>query len=128
MSSANGKAPPDALEELDEVIRELEGSAWDEISEVTENHIHIHPPKGSVVETDATGRMRAISVPDGDDSTPTKPDHPAPKSGWPERVSRALVPLLGGLPPWGRVVVLLALIAVLALSVWRGGAGAGLWG
>lgn len=118
--ASNGRPPPPT-----DRVRELAAYIADEPDEITETHIHVHPPRGSVVEADATGRLRAVSAPDDE---PTAPDHSAPRSGWPERVSRALVPLLGGLPPWGRVVVLLALIAVLALSVWRGGAGVGLWG
>jgi hypothetical protein len=64
MTRANGKTPPDALDELDEVIAELEGSEWDEVSEVTENHIHIHQPAAE------TGRFAALE---------TRPDHPRPK-------------------------------------------------
>jgi hypothetical protein len=105
MGSANGKAPPDALEELDEVIRELEGSAWDEISEVTENHIHIHPP----LAADASGRHAAMEV--------TRPDHPRPKQdslaekaldAVPELVERVKTPAQA----WVAVAIVVVLGAV----------------
>jgi hypothetical protein len=62
VSRLNGAAPPDPLDDLDEVIAELEGNEWEVISEVTENHWHL--PKGTVVDADASGKMRAVSAPD----------------------------------------------------------------
>lgn len=74
MARGNGKAPPDPLDELDEVIAELEGNDW---QEVTENHIHVELPKGTTLEADRTGRLKAISMPD---TEITKPDIPRPSS------------------------------------------------
>jgi len=82
--------------------------------EVTETQIIVQP--GATVHVDQTGRHRAMS----DEITKTDHGSPPRKSGWPERVSGALQPLLGGLTPWGRALILLALIAVLGLAVWRG--------
>lgn len=89
--------------------------------EVTETQIIV---QGGTVHVGETGRHRALK---STSEPPTAPSNPRPSHGYPERVSRALAPLLGGLPPWGRVIVLLALIGVLALVVWRGGAGLKLW-
>ena len=51
--------------------------------EITENHIHVHGP--AKLEADATGRLKAISMPDSDRETPTDPPRtdPPPKSGLP---------------------------------------------
>lgn len=94
MPKLNGKAPPDALEELDEVIRELEGSAWDEISEVTENHIHIHAPIANME---------------------TKPDHPRPKQeSLPEKVIDAVPEVLDRTKTWPQALVASVIVVSLA--------------
>jgi hypothetical protein len=104
MSSANGKAPPDALEELDEVIRELEGSAWDEISEVTENHIHIHAP----LAADASGRHAAMEV--------TRPDHARPRQDSLAEKALDVVPgVLDRVEPRQRGWVAVAIVVTLGL-------------
>lgn len=125
--AANNGRPPSHTDRVRELAAELYTLEDDDI---TETELHIHPPRGAKleVETDATGKHRAIMTSDPDD-VPTKTDHAVPvhRSGWPERISGALAPLLGGLTPTGRLFVLLALIAVLGLAVWRGGAGVGLW-
>lgn len=131
-SSGNGK--PGTLRERfahnqaerERAIAALEGSEWDD--EITENHIEVLP--GATLIVDQSGKHAAVraSQPDPDDVV-TKTDHAVPVRGssWPERFSGALQPLLHGLTPLQRAAILLALIGVLALAVWRGGAGFKLW-
>jgi hypothetical protein len=93
VSRLNGTKPPDPLDDLDEVIAELEGNEWEVISEVTENHWHL--PKGTTVDTDATGKMRAISLADAEvtrvDNARAKQDSLAEKvlDTAPELIERA---------------------------------------
>jgi len=115
MTAANGK-PPGHTDRVRQLAAELDGQD----DEITETQIIVQP--GAIVNVDQTGRHRAMS----DEITKTDHGSPPKRSGWPERVSGALQPLLGGLTPWGKALVLLALIGVLALAVWRGAVGAGL--
>lgn len=87
--------------------------------EVTEQHIHFEDlPPGTKIDTDATGRLKAISVPDDDRETPTDPPRkvesdPAP----PSKVSPLGIAwlLVRKFPPWGAVLVALAGIAAYVL-------------
>lgn len=68
-------------------LRRLAAELRDADDEITENHIHFDLPPGAKVEADATGRLRAISVPDDERVTPTdppraKPDSTPPRSGF----------------------------------------------
>jgi hypothetical protein len=118
-SSGNGKA--DTLRErlarneaeMDRAIRELEGADWEEI---TENHIHIELPKGSELEADRTGRLRAVSYPDHE---ATKPDNPKPETV-PPRGKFVLAVLNTIQPPWLRVPVVLALIGAVVVLILKG--------
>jgi hypothetical protein len=103
---------------LDEAIAELEGEDWEEVTGRTDIHV---APGGQVV-VDQTGRFQAVEP-------RTRPDAaPAPVSTGPtDPRLRGLRALLAPLPPWGQVIVLVALISVLGLAVWRGGGLAGLW-
>jgi hypothetical protein len=114
VSRLNGAKPPDPLDDLDEVIAELEGNEWEVISEVTENHWHL--PKGVQLEADATGRMKAISIPDHE---ATKPDNPRPETV-PPRGKFILAVLNTIQPPWLRFPIVLALIGAVVLLILKG--------
>ena len=110
MSSGNGKAGTRreafahneaerkrALAKQERALAELEGSEW--ADEVAENHFHL--PKGTTLEADRTGRLRAVSNPD-DEITLT--ENPAPKQ--PDRlrlISPFVRPSPGGTPEVGMV-------------------------
>lgn len=87
-------------------LRALAAELRDADDEITENHIHLHPPPGTTIEADATGRLKAISVPDTERETPTVP--PAP-----EKVSVLIIgwTAVRKMPPWGVVLVALACLA-----------------
>lgn len=94
-----------------------------EDEEVT-GQVHIHV-NGSGGATHETGRFDAVEP-------KTRPDHPAPPSSEtlgppPNERLRPLAWLLSGVPKEHRVWVILALIALLGVSVWKGGGLAGLW-
>lgn len=68
-------------------VRRLAQRIRDEDDEITEQHLHLdNLPPGTKIDTDATGRLKAISIPDDDRVTPTdpgrKPISVAPKSGF----------------------------------------------
>jgi hypothetical protein len=111
--TSNGSKPDDPLDQVDEAIGKLEGTQWDEDSQVT----HVHAAPGSVVNVDNTGKFAAVEP-------PTNPINPRPASDPPSGKAGVAISILKLLPPWGRVVVLLA---VLALVAWRGGVGLGWW-
>lgn len=115
MSSLNGKAPPDPLDEVRASIETLEGRTWHEESPAV--HVHVGD----------TGRFQAVEA-------DTVPMHPmpsrsaqAPASDPPGRrgLFGFLLAVLNTIqPPWLRGVVV---IVALGLLAWRGGALAGLW-
>jgi len=79
----------------------------DEISEVTEQHFHL--PKGTTLETDQTGRLRAISHDEitlTDHGSPPKPESEPP----PSKLSPLVVVWVVArkFPPWGAVAVAIA--------------------
>jgi hypothetical protein len=66
---------------LSKLADELEG-----LDDEPTGEVHVHMPKGTTLEADATGKLRAISIHD-DDITPHDPPRkqsdPPPKSGIP---------------------------------------------
>jgi hypothetical protein len=117
-SSGNGKAGSlrerfaHNQAERERAIARLEGSDWEE---VTENHIHIELPKGSELEADRTGRLRAVSYPDHE---ATKPDHPKPESRWPERAGGVATRLIAAVDRPERLMALALLVALAAFAAW----------
>ena len=119
MSSGNGKAGTRreafahneaarerALSKQEQALAELEGSEWTD--EPTENHYHL--PKGTTLEADRTGRLRAVSNPD-DEITLTDNGQPRKaESEPPPKLSLFTLAWLAlrKMPPWGVVVVVLA--------------------
>jgi hypothetical protein len=118
VSKLNGHAPPDPLDELDDVIAELEGSEWDD-EEITAEH-YIHVEKGGTVIVDQTGKNRAMSKQEADEITLT--DHGAlPKQQSdppPSKVSPLSIAWLMAkkFPPWGAVLVAIACIIAFVLT------------
>jgi hypothetical protein len=93
---------------------ELEGLE-DEISEVTEQHIHLPAGFKGEIDADATGRLRAVSHPDVET---TKPDNARPESEAPPSKQNLLALAWLGIrrmPPWGITLVFLAAIAAYAV-------------
>ena len=134
MSSGNGKAGTRreafahneaarerALTQQERALAALEGSEWDD--EVTENHFHL--PKGTTLEADRTGRLRAVSNPD-DEITLT--ENPAPKQpdSTPAKAKFALA-VLDRLPAGWRGPVVIVALGLVGVALWRGGSLAGLW-
>ena len=75
---------------------------------------HFHLPKGTTLEADATGKLKAISIPD-DEPTPTDAGVKRARvesSGPPSKVGPFVLGWLAvkRMPPWGVVVVVLAAI------------------
>lgn len=97
MSRLNGKAPPDALEELDDVIAELEGQEWDEVSG---SHITVNV-------VDQTGKFKAMD---------TVPDNPRPKQeSLPEKVIDAVAELPDKAKTWSQASVAIAIVVCVTL-------------
>lgn len=108
--SSNGKLPThtDRVRELADYIGEQDD---DEPAEVTENHFHL--PKGTTLEADATGKLRAISH---DEITLT--DHAVPGSDPPpSKLSTLAIAwvMAKKFPPWGAVAVAIAAIVAYVL-------------
>ena len=129
MSSGNGKAGTRreafahneaarerALTQQERALAALEGSEWED--EATENPYHL--PKGTTLEADRTGRLRAVSNPDDeitltDNGQPRKAEsEPAPK------LAKGVVAVLRELPPGQRWFGLLVLAVFVGALLWRG--------
>jgi hypothetical protein len=100
--------------EMERAIRELEGAEWEEI---TENHWHLPERARLSVDTDATGRVKVVSIPDAEEIT--KADHPRPETV-PPRGKFVLAVLNTIQPPWLRVPVVLALIGAVVVLILKG--------
>lgn len=116
MSRGNGAAPPDPLEELDDVIAELEGSEWADEEITAEHYIHAEP--GSTVIVDQTGKHRAVKG--NEDITQT--DHGVParaqQDSLPEKAAEAVGDVIGRVDTWQRVAALALLVALAAFAAW----------
>jgi hypothetical protein len=117
MSRANGAAPHDPLDDLDDVISELEGSEWDD--EITETNITVE--KGATVVI--TGKHQAVSKDQA--AAVTKPDNPPPDSQPPK--AKFALAVLATLPPHWRGPVVVVALGILGILVWRGGSLVKLW-
>ena len=119
MANENGKggSHTDRVRDLAKYIADQP----DEISEVTEQHFHL--PKGTTLETDQTGRLRAISHDEitlTDHGIPPKPESVPPKA-------KFALAVLKELPPHWRGPVVIVALGIAGVLAWRGGAGLGWW-
>jgi hypothetical protein len=108
MSRANGKSPPDPLDDLDDVIAELESSNWDdEDADITAEHIIEAVRAGAAA---ATGGHKAMSKHDAEEVTKT--DHGIQTEPPPSKLSPLAIAWLfvRKFPPWGAVIVALAIV------------------
>jgi hypothetical protein len=94
----------------EQTLDKLEGAdGWDEISEVTETHIHAAP--GAIVNVGDTGKFPAAEV-------PTTPDNPKPSSVPP--IAKGAAHVLREVNSWQKVVGLVVIaVVVIVLVVWR---------
>ncbi len=98
--------------ELSKLADELEG-----LDDEPTGEVHVHMPKGTTLEADRTGKLKAISIPDDDEPAKAQHSDPPPKSG----VTAIIVAVTGGVArinSWPAALVGLAVAAVAALWVW----------
>lgn len=114
MPRPNGKDVPDALEELDEVIADLEGTDWEEDSSVD-----IKFEKGKIRARLGSGH--SIEMDMNQDDTPTVKTNTLPsprRSTMPERILGKLAGLVVKVDKWPQVVALAVLVGLAAFAAW----------
>jgi hypothetical protein len=108
----NGKMPTHQQR-----ARSLADQLEDLPDEITGNHF-IFPEKAkTTVDTDATGRVKVVSIPDAEEIT--RADHPRPETV-PPRGKFILAVLNTIQPPWLRFPIVLALIGAVVLLILKG--------
>jgi hypothetical protein len=96
-------------------VRTLADQLEDLPDEITGNHF-IFPEKAkTTVDTDATGRVKVVSIPDEE---VTKDDHAKPESRWPERAGGVATRLIAAVDRPERLMALALLVALAAFAAW----------
>jgi hypothetical protein len=96
---------------LSKLADELEG-----LDDEPTGEVHVHMPKGTTLEADATGKLRAVSVHD-EDITPHDPPRKVESEAPPSKVAPLTIVwvIVRKFPPWGAVAVALAGIVAYVL-------------